>query len=226
MRRVRWLETRPHRRTLPVCRSGRAGSLPDSPRQLPQRCVLPAWLSHCPGLATRDVAMRPGTTMLAVIPSLATSRASVFDQPTSDSRSAFEIARLGMGDITPEDVLVMNAAPAPGLHPGENAVRNSNHGKYHRLKVCAPDSRVLTCRRSGRRPASVVDRGCPPHPVRPLPSRCWGRPVTGQPNPRSDRCSCPQLPLSPQSSHPRRAPDAGYRDICAFSRESLCDRPT
>ena len=57
--------------------------------------------------------MRPGTTMLAVMPSLPTSRASVFDQPTSDRRNAFEIARFGMGAITPDDVLVMRIRPQP-----------------------------------------------------------------------------------------------------------------
>src|SRR5437899_12798679 len=68
--------------------------------------------------ATRDVAMRPGTTMLAVMPSLPTSRASVFDQPTSDRRSAFEIARFGMGDMTPDDVLVRMRPQPRDFMPG------------------------------------------------------------------------------------------------------------
>ncbi len=55
----------------------------------------------------RGVAMRPGSTMLAVIPSRPTSLARVFDQPTSDRRNAFEMPRLGIGATTPEDVLVM-----------------------------------------------------------------------------------------------------------------------
>ena len=55
----------------------------------------------------RPVEMRPGTTMLAVTPSAAISRASDFDHPTNASRSAFEIARFGIGAITPDEVLVM-----------------------------------------------------------------------------------------------------------------------
>src|SRR5665213_3662082 len=55
----------------------------------------------------RSVAMRTGTTMLAVMPSRATSRESVLDQPTSERRNALEIPRLGIGATTPEEVLVM-----------------------------------------------------------------------------------------------------------------------
>src|SRR5512133_3267091 len=55
----------------------------------------------------RSVAILPGKIMLQVIPSWATSRASVLDQPTRDKRSALEIAKFGMGVTTPDDVLVM-----------------------------------------------------------------------------------------------------------------------
>src|SRR5262245_31168927 len=55
----------------------------------------------------RSVATRPGTTTFTVTPSRATSRATVFDQPTREDRRALEMPRLGMGAITPEDVLVM-----------------------------------------------------------------------------------------------------------------------
>ena len=55
----------------------------------------------------RSVAIRPGRTMLQVMPSRPTSRASVFDQPTKDIRSAFDNPRFGMGEITPDDVLVI-----------------------------------------------------------------------------------------------------------------------
>jgi hypothetical protein len=44
--------------------------------------------------------------MLAVIPSRATSLASVFDHPTSESRSALEMPRFGIGATIPEEVLV------------------------------------------------------------------------------------------------------------------------
>src|SRR6478672_2461125 len=62
------------------------------------------WLSR---KRMRSVAMRPGSTMLAVMPSRPTSRARVLDQPTSDSRNAFDMPRLGIGATTPDDVLVM-----------------------------------------------------------------------------------------------------------------------
>ncbi len=55
----------------------------------------------------RAVAMRPGSTMLQVTPSRPTSRASVFDQPTSDSLSALEMPRLAIGATTPDEVEVM-----------------------------------------------------------------------------------------------------------------------
>ena len=51
--------------------------------------------------------MRPGITQLTVMPSRATSRDSVFDQPTSESLSALEIPRFGIGATTPELVFVM-----------------------------------------------------------------------------------------------------------------------
>src|SRR3954468_12618348 len=55
----------------------------------------------------RAVAMRPGRMMLAAMLSTATSRGRVFDQPTCDSLRALQRARLGIGDTTPEEVLVM-----------------------------------------------------------------------------------------------------------------------
>ncbi|MEH2492800.1 hypothetical protein V1280_008739 [Bradyrhizobium sp. AZCC 2230] len=55
----------------------------------------------------RSVAMRPGKTMLQVTPSRPTSRASVFDQPTRDIRSALDSPRFAIGETTPDDVLVM-----------------------------------------------------------------------------------------------------------------------
>src|ERR1700682_6830765 len=55
----------------------------------------------------RSVAIRPGKIIFAVIPSRATSRASVLDQPTSDRRSELERPRFGIGATTPEEVLVI-----------------------------------------------------------------------------------------------------------------------
>src|ERR1700737_4344139 len=67
----------------------------------------------------RSVAIRPGKTTLAVMPSVATSRASVFGHPTSDSRKAFEIARLGIGETTPEEVLVIILPHRRAFIPGK-----------------------------------------------------------------------------------------------------------
>src|SRR4030081_1810355 len=55
----------------------------------------------------RSVAMRPGRMIFAVIPSRATSRASVLDQPTRDRRRELERPRFGIGATTPEEVLVI-----------------------------------------------------------------------------------------------------------------------
>src|ERR1700738_4455837 len=55
----------------------------------------------------RSVAMRPGKIIFAVIPSRATSRASVLDQPTSARRSELERPRFGIGATTPDEVLVI-----------------------------------------------------------------------------------------------------------------------
>src|SRR5260370_6881241 len=51
--------------------------------------------------------MRPGRMIFAVIPSRATSRASVLDQPTSERRSELERPRFGIGATTPEEVLAI-----------------------------------------------------------------------------------------------------------------------
>src|ERR1700682_2109416 len=56
---------------------------------------------------TRVVSILPGTTMLTVTPSRATSRARVFDQPTKQSRKLLDKARFGSGASTPEDVEVI-----------------------------------------------------------------------------------------------------------------------
>src|ERR1700682_1402824 len=55
----------------------------------------------------RSVAIRPGKIIFAVIPSRATSRASVLDQPTSERRRALERPRFAIGATTPEEVLVI-----------------------------------------------------------------------------------------------------------------------
>src|SRR3546814_12513895 len=66
----------------------------------------------------RGVAMRPGNTMLAVTPSRPTSRASVFDQPTSDSRSALDEPGLGTGATTTDEGEVTMGPQPPARQPG------------------------------------------------------------------------------------------------------------
>src|ERR1700724_2751683 len=66
----------------------------------------------------RSVAMRPGNTMLAVIPSRATSWANVLAQPTNERRSELERARLGIGVTTPDDALVMMRPQPRAFIPG------------------------------------------------------------------------------------------------------------
>src|SRR5271156_3268070 len=63
--------------------------------------------------------MRPGRTMLAVIPSRPTSCANVLDQPTSDRRSALEMPRLGIGETTPDDVEVITRPHFRARIPGK-----------------------------------------------------------------------------------------------------------
>ena len=54
----------------------------------------------------RSVSMRPGAMQLTVIPFGPSSRASVFDQPTTPGRIAFESARLSTGSLTVLEVTV------------------------------------------------------------------------------------------------------------------------
>src|ERR1700744_4652718 len=66
----------------------------------------------------RAVAMRPGRITLTVTLSAATSRARVFDQPTNDIRNALDIARFGIGAITPDDELVITRPHLRARMPG------------------------------------------------------------------------------------------------------------
>src|SRR5579863_3024716 len=66
----------------------------------------------------RSVAMRPGKTMLHVTPSGPTSRDEVLDHPTSDSLRALDIARLGIGATTPDEVEVIIRPQRRALMPG------------------------------------------------------------------------------------------------------------
>ena len=117
------------------CRSARAGSS--------------AWI--------RRVAIRPGRMMLTVTTSAATSRASVVDQPTRESRSAFEMPRFGIGATTPELVLVKIRPPAALEHRRQDQIGEADHSEHHRPELRRPELGIVAGRRSRRRPAGVVD---------------------------------------------------------------------
>ena len=59
--------------------------------------------------------------MFTVTPLAATSLARVFDQPTKALRRVFDMARLGMGMITPEDAFVMTRPQPCSSMPGRTA---------------------------------------------------------------------------------------------------------
>ena len=82
----------------------------------------PSRLAFCSSKkAMRPVAMRPGSTMLTVIPSVPTSRTTVFDQPTKVSRRAFEMPRLAIGATTPLEVEVITRPQPFAFMPGSAA---------------------------------------------------------------------------------------------------------
>src|SRR6266702_2306940 len=98
----------------------------------------------------RSVAMRPGNTTWAAIPSLTTSRDRVFDHPTNNNRKAFEIAWGHRTQRCPGD----DPAPAPRLHAAPT-VSDSDDGKHYHLKDLLPKVRTSPRRRSWRRSAGV-----------------------------------------------------------------------
>ena len=53
------------------------------------------------------MSIRPGAIVLTVIPSGPISRASVFSQPTTPGRTAFERARFAIGSFTDVDSIAM-----------------------------------------------------------------------------------------------------------------------
>ena len=61
-------------------------------------------IGACAALALVSTVIVPAAAQ--DFPTRPISRASVFDQPTSDRRSVFERPRLGMGDATPDEVEV------------------------------------------------------------------------------------------------------------------------
>ena len=80
---------------------------------LPSRLATPASMAF-----TRSVSMRPGAITLTVMPSFATSRLTVLDQPTRLARSVLDMPRLGIGAITPIEVEVMTRPHFRAFMPG------------------------------------------------------------------------------------------------------------
>lgn len=66
----------------------------------------------------RLVAIRPGSTMLAVMPWPPTSRARALDQPTSVRRRALESPKFAIGATTPDEVDVMIRPHPLAFMPG------------------------------------------------------------------------------------------------------------
>src|SRR5258708_17718455 len=98
--------------------------------------------------------MRPGRMMFAVIPSRATSRASVLDQPTSERRRELERPRFGIGATTPEEVLVIILPHARAFMLGST-----------RSVMAMTESTIAAkclLQRFGSWPAAGGGRGAPP----------------------------------------------------------------
>src|SRR5829696_328521 len=72
--------------------------------------------------------MRPGSTTLTVMPSLATSPDRVFDHPTIEERSAFEITRFGIGCTTPVEATVRMRPHLRSRMPGSTRPASRNTG--------------------------------------------------------------------------------------------------
>ncbi len=102
----------------------------------------------------RSVAMRPGRMMFAVIPCWPTSRASVFDQPTSERRRAFEMPRFGIGETTPDDVLVMMRPHLRSRMPGRTRSVSAITDRTW------PGNASPKARTAGRRPGCAAGRRC------------------------------------------------------------------
>ena len=105
----------------------------------------------------RPVAMRPGRTMFAVTPSRPTSRASVFDQPTSASLSAFEIAEIWNGRDDARGGRGDHSSPFARTHPGQNEIGDGDDRADHLIEMFRPELRRLPAGRCRRRTARIVD---------------------------------------------------------------------
>ena len=82
--------------------------------------------------------MRPGTSVLTVTPSAATSPDRVLPYVTSEARNVFDIARIGTGWMTPEEVTV-NTRPQPRcLICGTMASVIRNDTQHHGFELAAP----------------------------------------------------------------------------------------
>ena len=80
--------------------------------------------------------MRPGATQLTVMPAPATSAARVLAQPTTAARRAFEMPRLSIGWMTPEETTVM-IRPKPRARIPGRAWRASRTALRNIASNCA-----------------------------------------------------------------------------------------
>ena len=110
----------------------------------------------------RSVSILPGATVLTVMPSPATSRESVFAQPTTPGRIAFESIRWGIGSRTDQEVM-LTIRPRPLLAEVGQRQPGQPHGRVERqLERVGPGLGGQLVEGAGRRAAGVVDEDVEP----------------------------------------------------------------
>jgi hypothetical protein len=94
---------------------------------------------------------------------LATSLASVFDQPASEARSALEITRLGIGCSTPDEAMVRMRPQPRSTMPGSTRLASVRTGATMASK-CGVHSSGLTPKavRAGGPPVLATRMSTPP----------------------------------------------------------------
>ena len=101
--------------------------------------------------------MRPGAIVLTVTPSGPSSRASVFSQPTTPGRTAFERARFASGSRTDDDSIA-TILPRPLSRRWGRQCRDERDVRREEQRDGLLDRfRREPDRRAGRRAAAVQD---------------------------------------------------------------------
>ena len=106
--------------------------------------------------------MRPGAIELTVTPSGPISRASVFAQPITPGRTAFESARLSIGSRTELDVMLITRPWPLRAEVGEAEVRQPTAESSRSSTAFSTSSSVRLDGRRARRAAAVVDEDVDP----------------------------------------------------------------